>query len=377
MFQWLDDLRKETPDEGLFPEKLVLKSGALAEAGRYIADKGWTKPLLVVDDNTWEAAGRELSGELAARRISPAVTRVKPNAVGDVVADEASVVQVLLDLQREKADVLVAAGSGTLHDITRYAAYTAGLPFVSVPTAPSVDGFNSKGAPLIIRGDKITIQSIGPVALFADLDVLMKAPHRLAAAGFGDMLGKATSLFDWQIGRMVAGEPYSARVETMTRQALDRCIKNARAVGEGTEEGITALMLSLLESGIAMLIFGQSHPASGAEHHLSHYWEMAFIRMGYRQLLHGAKVGVACAIIADLYHELGSGKGQLRPYLEQLPDGAEIRRLLAEAGAPAIPGELGISGELVQSGLAEAHHVRPNRTTLLRLRNEGRLGELN
>lgn len=373
MQEWLERLKKEWPDRADFPDRLVLEAGALTEAARYVADKGWRRALVVADEHTEKACGRQLAEELSAAGVAATVTRVKPNRIGDVVADEASVVQVLLDVQQQDADVLLVAGAGTLHDIARYAAYTTGKPFVSVPTAPSVDGFTSKGAPLLIRGEKLTIPSTGPIALFADLDVLMKAPRALVAAGFGDMLGKATSLFDWRIGHLFAGEPYSEEVANMTRQALDRCVRHAEAIGRGTEEGIVALMQSLLESGIAMLLFGQSHPASGAEHHISHYWEMAYNRIGRNQLLHGAKVGVACGLVADLYHDLGRVQADIAPLLHELPYGSECRRLLAEAGAPATPEELGIDDELLRVSLEEAHQVRPNRTTLLRLRNEGRL----
>mgnify|MGYP001218920706 CR=1 FL=1 len=374
---WLEQLKSRWPDRIRdLPERLVLAEGALSEAARYTADKGWRRVLVVADTNTYEAAGMELVRELEGAGTAALVTLVEPNPAGDVVADEAAIVQVLLDIQRHGADGLAAVGAGTLHDIVRYAAFTAGKPFMSVPTAPSVDGFTSKGAPLIIRGMKITVPAVGPVALFADTAVLLKAPKRLAAAGFGDMLGKATALFDWQIGRLAAGEPYDAQAADITQRALDQCVRQADGIGRGTEKSLLVLMRSLVESGIAMLLFGQSHPASGAEHHLSHYWEMAFHRSGRRQLLHGSKVGVACGLIADLYHNLGRERPDLVPLLNGVPAGEDIRRLLSAAGAPATPEELGIDGDLVQRALAEAHKVRPNRTTLLRLCNEGRLDRL-
>jgi len=374
---WMEQLKSRWPDRIRdFPERLVLAEGALPEAARYAADKRWRRVLVVADKNTYEAAGMTLVRELEGAGTTAPVTLVEPDPAGDVVADEAAIVQVLLDIQRHGADALAAVGAGTLHDIARYAAYTAGKPFMSVPTAPSVDGFTSKGAPLLIRGKKITVPATGPVALFADTGVLLKAPKPLVSAGFGDMLGKATALFDWRIGRLAAGEPYDGQVADITQRALDRCVRLADDIGRGAEKSLLALMRSLIESGIAMLLFGQSHPASGAEHHLSHYWEMAFHRSGRRQLLHGSKVGVACGLIADLYHNLGRERPDLASLLAGLPTGEAVRGLLSAAGAPVTPKELGIDEDLVQRGLAEAHTVRPNRTTLLRLYNEGRLDRL-
>ncbi|GIO12968.1 glycerol-1-phosphate dehydrogenase [NAD(P)+] [Cohnella xylanilytica] len=380
-------IRKAAEERGIridveFPDPIVVEAGALSRTAPYIQDKGYRKPLVVADENTLRVAGGKLLEELAALGLAAEKTIVKPDRQGDVIADEASIVQVLLDVQRYGADVIVAAGSGTLHDVSRYAAYTAGLPFVSVPTAPSVDGFNSKGAPIVIRGEKITVQAIGPLAIFADLDVLREAPPAMVAAGFGDMLGKYTSLFDWTFGRWTGGEPYSELVAEITERALLECVRNVEAIGSRTEEGVRVLIDALIESGLAMLVFGQSHPASGAEHHLSHYWEMEFMRTGRRALLHGAKVGVACAEIAALYHtlepesEAGDAEtaAKLREALGRVPGPDEIRALLRKAGGPSTIEELGVGRELLERSLAEAHRIRPNRYTLLWACNEGRVG---
>ncbi|MBT2288144.1 sn-glycerol-1-phosphate dehydrogenase [Paenibacillus albidus] len=366
------------------PEIISIEPGALNGVVPFVKAKEWKAPLLVADEHTLAAAGAELEQKFkdAGMGIGINLSLVLPNAQGDVIADEASVVQVLLAVQQNKADAIIVAGSGTLHDVARYAAYTAGLPFVSVPTAPSVDGFTSNGSPLIIRGNKITIPAAGPVAIFADTEILRLAPAPMIAAGFGDMLGKFTSLFDWKYGRLTANEPYSPVVAQITERALQDCVDHAGEIGNHTEQGIRILTAALMESGLAILLFGQSHSASGAEHHLSHYWEMEYIRTGRRQLLHGAKVGVACAEISALYHELanspelaGSTLGeQVRQEIRRIPAADELRALLRTVHGPSTLEELGVDADLLRRSLEEAHHIRMNRHTLLRARNEGTVG---
>ncbi|SFB08002.1 glycerol-1-phosphate dehydrogenase [NAD(P)+] [Cohnella sp. OV330] len=373
-----------------FPDEIVLAPGAAARLPVYLKEKGHRRVLLVGDPITMAAAnGEGLAEALRGLGIVAEATLVKPNAADDVVADEASIVQTLLDIQKHGADVAVAVGAGTLHDIARYAAYASGLPFVSMPTAPSVDGFTSKGAPLLIRGDKITVPAIGPSAIFADTDILAQAPGAMVAAGFGDMLGKYTSLFDWKVGHEIGGEDYDPYVAELTAMALEECVANVEAIGGLTPAGIETLTRALIVSGLAMLIFGQSHSASGAEHHLSHYWEMELLRTGRRQVLHGAKVGAACAVIADHYRiwlgqasepqasgpaaalalRLGDRLPEIAGWLGELPDAARIRELLRIAGGPALPEALGIGDELVARSLREADEIRPSRKTLLRLIN--------
>ena len=50
-----------------------------------------------------------------------------------------------------------------------------------------------------------------------------------------------------------------------------------------------------------MADFGNSMPGAGAEHHMSHCWEMRALMHGEPALLHGAKVGVATVIAARWY----------------------------------------------------------------------------
>lgn len=370
---------KELPFSG----RIYLERGALQQVVPFVQEIGAKRVLLSVDVNTYHAAGQELERYLQEAGMDPLLCLLKPGPLGEVIADETAIVQLLLAIETDETHLLIAVGSGTIHDIVRFAGYKCGIPFISVPTAPSVDGFTSAGAPLIIRGMKTTVPASAPIAIFADLNIVMQAPQRLIAAGFGDMLGKYISLFDWKFSHLTAGEPYDEHAARITERALISCVQHAHEIGQRTEAGITVLMSALIESGIAMLLFGQSHPASGAEHHLSHYWEMEYLRTGRQALLHGAKVGVACVEISRLYKAaiadgpfpadepkvLEPYSSQIRAWLADVPSPEQLTDLLHQAGGPASLIELGIDEELFARSLREAHKVRLNRHTLLRMLN--------
>ena len=57
----------------------------------------------------------------------------------------------------------------------------------------------------------------------------------MTAAGFGDMLGKITSLADWEISRRLAGEPYSEAGAKLVKDALWQCIDHRADIAMGTE----------------------------------------------------------------------------------------------------------------------------------------------
>lgn len=371
-------------------DTIVAEHGALRQAAAYIEDRGYERIVLVMDENTKQAAGNKLTERLEEKKLQIGLCVLEPNNQGDVIADEASLLDVFIRVPQD-ADLLVAVGSGTLHDISRFVSYKMNKPFLSIPTAPSVDGFNSMGAPIVTKGFKQTYQTHAPIAVFADLDILVRAPKTMIAAGFGDMLAKFTSLADWVFSHCTADEPYCPIVAEITRASLERCVQNADRIAAGDAEGIRILMEALIESGLAMTVFGKSHPASGGEHHLSHYWEMEYLKTNKRQLLHGAKVGVSTALIADKYktdmlsvldrmteadiqaHPANSYIRKQRELLisniEQIPDGAAIQNMIGQIGGPTTPKQLAISEELVLRSLQEAHHIR-DRHTMLRYLNE-------
>lgn len=342
----------------------VLERGALGRIAAFLKEKRYEAVVLVVDSHTWAAAGERIAGLLADASISYKVSMLKPNDQGDVIADERAIVRVLLDAPLDSKAVL-AVGSGTIHDIVRFVCCQTGRDFISVPTAASVDGFTSVGAPLIIDGFKQTVPAIAPIAVFADLDVLAASPQTMTAAGFADMLGKFTSLADWRFSHEMAGEPFCPLAYELTERALQQCVQSVEEIATGSEAGLAILMEALLLSGWSMLLTGHSRPASGGEHHLSHYWEMAYIQEGRRQLLHGAKVGVASVILAKHYRE---HLMDAYPHIfGGLPQWEQLRDWLIQAGGPADPAEIGLSEALIADAMREAHKLRDRYTGLKHL----------
>lgn len=371
-------------------DEIVISEDALVKAVKYIEKRKFKKVVIIADQNTFEVAGQKISEILNDEKIDYCTTLINANNQGDVIADEVALIEAILGVPQD-ANCIIAVGAGTIHDIARFASFKMTKPFISIPTAPSVDGFNSMGAPVVIKGVKITYQMQSPIAVFADINVLQKAPKEMIAAGFGDMIGKYTSLADWKFSHLIAGEPYCALSAQLTKEALNNCVNAANEIVNGEKEGVKILIESLIQSGLAMLLVGYSSPASGGEHHLSHYWEMDFIKENKPQVLHGAKVGVSSQIILDLYKnnvlDLIGNQDQLKNFstpetkaildkqheiiaiVELLPKPKEIANLLSKLEGAVTPNDLGIEPTLVQDSLNKAHELR-NRYTLLKFWND-------
>lgn len=133
--------------------------------------------------------------------------QISAHAGGAVVSAPAGLLQASFphcttraNVQQLRQRVDLAVGSGTITDITRFASFSARNPFISLPTAPSLDAYASAGAALTMGGFKLTVPGQAPVAIFADLQTLREASREMVAVGFGDVLGKHTSLADWRLG---------------------------------------------------------------------------------------------------------------------------------------------------------------------------------
>jgi glycerol-1-phosphate dehydrogenase [NAD(P)+] len=157
---------------------------------------------------------------------------------------------------------------------------------------------------LIVSGIKQSYPGQLPLAVFVHLPTLCAAPYQMILAGLGDMLGKLTALADWELGSLVWDEPYDVEIAARSRLDLQRCIDVAGDIAARQPTAMRVLVESLLDSGLNMARAGNSRPASGAEHHLAHYWEMKLLWEAQPPILHGIKVGFATLWICDTYTRL-------------------------------------------------------------------------
>ena len=75
----------------------------------------------------------------------------------EVLQADRQAIRIVENNMEEDIDLILAVGAGTIHDISRYVAYTYKIPFISVPTAASGDGFVTTVATMISDGVKKTV----------------------------------------------------------------------------------------------------------------------------------------------------------------------------------------------------------------------------
>ena len=265
--------------------------------------------LLVADTNTYAACGREAEGILGALVTSRHVFAGE----GVVIPDEASVAAIEASMAAD-TDLILGVGSGVINDLCKFVGHKHRIPYIIVATAPSMDGYASAGAAMILEGMKVTPSATPPMAIVADTEVLRNAPMDMIRAGYGDIIGKFSCLNDWRLSAYIRGEYFCETVYDLVMNTARRVCGLAEGIAKRDGEAVTALMEALVEVGVAMAYVGNSRPASGSEHHLSHFFEITGILNGTPYLPHGTDVAYSSVLTARLREEILGRKPARVPY---------------------------------------------------------------
>ncbi len=404
---------------------ILIERNAIKKIPQLIEKLGLPTDVFVVcDENTYEAAGKEVISVLGDAGI---VARYYVFKNDDLVHPDENAVGSVMFAAEPMPKMLIAVGSGTINDLTRFCATRMKTPYFVVATAPSMDGFASGVTPITKGGMKISYSGITPQMVIGDLDILSDAPLKLAAAGYGDIMGKVTARMDWLLGNIGYGEHMCTEIEGITNAAVKKCLELSDEVKSRTYESTEGLMEALTLSGIAMQLNKNSRPASGAEHHMSHFLEMRDGHNVREGAYHGAIVGMNTLIIMRLYekfYEAGPppqgvvpenmetlakakaayGKvwdavlknkgeiyaspekwtdirGRIIKYWDEMKRDVEnlktlreiFEKTLKECGAPSHPKDLGYAKKDIYDALMNARMLRPIPTILEVLANWGYL----
>lgn len=403
-------------------QDIAIYKGAMEKLGRVKEDldSSLGKGLIIIDSMLYELIGDSIKAALNKGNISYDLCLFD---TPQVVPNEASIVKVMVDLN-ETIDFMIAVGSGAINDLARLVSSRCHIPYISIPTAASMDGYSAEVSLLVLDGIKKTINATHPVAIYADVDILKNAPAKLVAAGFGDLICKKTAAFDWRISNAINGESYCQNTVDVVNEIVERTAANALKIAERDEEAIKTLAEGLMISGLAMHWVGKSRPAAGAEHHLAHFLGMKALMNNQPLHLHGIEVAVMTLVMIEVYKEILSmdftnlntktvyekslkkdqyqieikavfrdsaaqifkenehkifdrdqwvahaekvknSMPQIREeLLPKIPDAAMIVQVLKSMGAPSSPAELGLSKAELKEAILYAKEVR-NKYTIL------------
>lgn len=305
-------------------EYLSVRKDACEDIGDQMNIRGLSgKGGLIYDKKIEKSVVREITDTLRANAI---------NLIPYPVGNGREILKPEIDLSRRIAegiagdtDFLFSLGSGVISDLTKNAAAILELPFFLIATAPSMNGYTSSMAALTDRGIKKTLMVPPARAVFADVAVLRESPIEMVRSGLGDIVSKSVCNADWKLSQLVKSSYFCPVPFRITDKSEPLYLDAAEEIGDRSEQGILVLTDGIMRSGLSMTVIGTSTPSSGAEHVISHYWDLVALMKGGEKRFHGVQVGVATVLMLKLFEVIRNYPVKKRVNLERLKHGYPSR----------------------------------------------------
>lgn len=287
------------------PTLVRVKEGALDRLGIYLRRDERREVAVLISQGLQAPLPERVAAGLKAEGVTAAAwIEIAEN-------DVESAARLYTELPRN-VSAIVGIGGGKALDVAKYVGFLGRLPYYSVPTSLSNDGFCSPQSSLTVRGTRRSLPAAVPYGVIVDTDVCLAAPRVLTLSGIGDLVAKFTAVFDWKLSFRRTGE----LVNDFAALLSDGSVHAFLSRPTFDPEGIRLLATALILNGVAMEMSGSSRPASGSEHLISHALDAVTIR----PRLHGLQVGVATywmsllqgsnsAVIASVFESTGFWKG--------------------------------------------------------------------
>ncbi len=321
------------------PREVIVGKEVLGRTGEVCERLGFKgNALVVAGPSTYP-----LAGERVAKSVSKAGFRVDHVIVKE--ASEFVLNNIMSRIQKNRSSIVLGVGGGKDIDLAKLASARSSVQFMSIPTAASHDGIASPYASIKGASKPYSVRGQAPVAIIADIGVIIDSPYKLLAAGCGDIVAKYTAVKDWELAHKLKNEYYGDYAAELALMSAELVTKNAKDIVQRRLEGVRTVVEALISCGVAMSIAGSSRPCSGAEHLFSHALDL----IAGETSLHGERAGVGAVLCAYLH---GS-------------NWKAIRDFLVEIGAPSTAKELNVAPEQVVKALTMAHTLRPERYTIL------------
>ena len=337
-----------------------ISKGALNSLPDYVKKYGYSKPYLLCDQITYKVAGEKCEQLLKAAGFEPFTLILR-----HLGFDEATLGEIVLN-KPDDCDLMIGIGTGSITDMTRFSSFKLNLPCYTVATGAPMDGFSASVGIMNVNNLKATMPAHSTEVIIGDTDVLKTAPYRMTVAGFADLIGKLNALDDWRLEVLITGAHYCKNIDELVTAYVDDILSKADKLKQRDPEAIGNVMNALLLTGATISLYGNSRPISGAEHHMSHYWEVVGEQRGQQFAMHGEQVAVGTVMALSVAEKLS----RMTPDFEKARAAAkawrfeewekEIRRTYGNAADAIIELEKkadknGTEGRLKRIDFIEAH----------------------
>jgi glycerol-1-phosphate dehydrogenase [NAD(P)+] len=269
------------------PAILEVGRDNLGKVGKLIAKVGFGKAALFLGAGIYELVGEKIVASLAQQGIQLLRRYDQEDLHVECMMDFAFSLPA-------RIEVIIGVGGGKVLDVAKYVSFLNNLPFISIPTSVSNDGFASSGCSLLIENRRRSVPAQMPWGIIVDIGVIQSSPARFIFSGIGDLVSKITALYDWEFEEAHGKARVNDFAALIAKKSINSLARMDLRIDIREEFFLEELVDSLIMSGIAMEIAGSSAPASGSEHLISHSLD----QLAEQPQLHGLQVGIATYLMS-------------------------------------------------------------------------------
>ncbi len=269
------------------PTFIKIGEGVIDFLYDFLNEEKVNKVLYVTDSNLYNLYGNDIIKSFNESSIDYQLLIIE----NDTLLEElvAIAYEIINDIQ-----FIVGVGGGSIIDRVKYISYLRKTPWISVPTAPSNDGFASPISSLYVKKTRVSMPAKTPYGIIVDTEILSICPYHMLMSGIGDSVSNLTAVYDMELET----NHFNTHIDDFSAMISLQSIESFLQINYEDVRSLSflkSLMTSLTLNGIAMEVAGTSKPSSGSEHLISHSIDKLLMSNNYS---HGVQVGLATYIIS-------------------------------------------------------------------------------
>lgn len=270
------------------PTLLKVGNGTLNNIGKYLKDNNFNRVVIYFGNGLIDLFGYTVLSSMVDAEVEVLEYRELDTIHMNDIIDLAFEIDA-------STEAVIGIGGGKVIDTAKYAAFLRKMPFISVPTSASSDGFSSSSASLLVNNKRTSVPAKLAYGIIVDTEVIKSAPDKFIYSGIGDLVSKISALYDWVYEDSQGYATLDDFAMMISKKAVNSFVRT-KFNSIKDELFLRELVDSLALSGIANEIAGNSAPSSGSEHLISH----ALDKMLDTPQLHGIQVGIATYIMSKV-----------------------------------------------------------------------------